>query len=317
MKMLKDSSIPVIPLKDFLAWKKGEKAIPPRSVLITIDDGYVSGYHVAWPILKEFGYPFVMYPYTKYIEVGGKSVTWHQLQEMRDGGVEFGSHSVSHDHMTHPKTLKGGDYQEWLKNELFGSKQILESQLNVPITTFAFPYGNHNAQIIESALKNGYEALFTVNPVPIRFSSPPGSLGRFMIASTHPATFKNALRALGSAGFSTGQGNINSSAIATEPKNDETIDNPLPEIKVDLSTLGNIQPNSIHLAISGFGPVPATYDPETKKLSYKVTRPLRAKTVTIFFSAKNETGTMGTTWTFHCSSKATPAASPSPVPTKN
>lgn len=313
MKTLKDRGIPVISMKNFLAWRKGEKAIPPKSVLITIDDGYTSGYQTAWPILKEFGYPFIMYPYTKYVEVGGKSLTWDQLREMRDAGVEFGSHSASHDNMVRPRTLKGCNYQEWLNNELFGSKQILESQLSAPITTFAFPYGIHNARIVDDALKHGYEAMFTVNPVPIRFSSPAGSLGRFMISSTQPTTFKNALRAFSSHGRSTVQEteNISSPALITEPKSRETIHNPLPEIKANLTPFGNIQPNSVYLAISGFGPVPATYDPQTKIVSYKLTRPLREKNVVIFLSAKNETGTVGTTWTFHYDPKAA-SASPSP-----
>ncbi len=56
-------------MKDFLAWRRGEKSIPPKSAVITIDDGYVSGYAVAWPILKEFGYPFTMFIYTNYVGV--------------------------------------------------------------------------------------------------------------------------------------------------------------------------------------------------------------------------------------------------------
>ena len=55
MKELKDDGIAVVPMKDFLAWRRGEKSIPPKSAVITIDDGYVSGFSVAWPILKEFG----------------------------------------------------------------------------------------------------------------------------------------------------------------------------------------------------------------------------------------------------------------------
>ena len=42
MKELQDKKIPVIKMQDFLAWKRGEKAIPPRAAIITIDDGYKS-----------------------------------------------------------------------------------------------------------------------------------------------------------------------------------------------------------------------------------------------------------------------------------
>ena len=69
MQALKDNGIAVIPMKDFLAWRQGEKNIPPRSCIITIDDGYVSGYSVAWPILKRNGYPCTMFIYTNYVNV--------------------------------------------------------------------------------------------------------------------------------------------------------------------------------------------------------------------------------------------------------
>lgn len=195
MKSLKENGITVISMKDFLAWRRGEKTIPTRSALITIDDGYRSGYDIAWPILKEFGYPFTLYLYTKYINVGGKSLSWKKLLEMRDAGLEFGSHSVSHDNMVNPRTLRGGDYQAWLTNELEASKRTLECRLNVPVATFAYPYGNHNVNIVQACLRNGYEAMFTVNPIPVRVHSPPGSLGRFIISSAQPNTFKHAISA--------------------------------------------------------------------------------------------------------------------------
>ena len=86
MKELKDDGIEVVPMKGLLAWRRGEKSIPPKSAVITIDDGYISGYAVAWPILKEFGYPVTMFIYTNYIGNGGKSISWAQLEQMRDAG---------------------------------------------------------------------------------------------------------------------------------------------------------------------------------------------------------------------------------------
>src|SRR5256714_11938386 len=53
MKMLKDRGITVIGMQDLLAWKRGEKNIPPRCAVISFDDGWKSQYEVAWPILKK------------------------------------------------------------------------------------------------------------------------------------------------------------------------------------------------------------------------------------------------------------------------
>ena len=73
MQALKDSGIIVISMEDFLAWRRGKKGIPEKAAIISIDDGYLSGYKVAWPILKKFGYPFTMFIYTDYVKGGPKS----------------------------------------------------------------------------------------------------------------------------------------------------------------------------------------------------------------------------------------------------
>ena len=107
MKALKDNGISVISMQDLLAWRKGEKAIPSKSAVITIDDEWNSQYYVAWPILKEFGYPFTLFIYTQWVATGGKAMTWAQLGEMRDAGVDLEAHTVSHHDLRHAPTGAG------------------------------------------------------------------------------------------------------------------------------------------------------------------------------------------------------------------
>ncbi len=47
MKELQEKKIPVIGMQDFLAWKRGEKSIPPKAAIITFDDGWRTQYEVA------------------------------------------------------------------------------------------------------------------------------------------------------------------------------------------------------------------------------------------------------------------------------
>ncbi len=100
MKELKDKGITVISMQDLLAWKRGEKNIPPRCAVITFDDGWKTQYEVAWPILKKFGYPFTMFIYTEGVRGGslggGEAITWEQLADMRDNGVDIEAHSATH-----------------------------------------------------------------------------------------------------------------------------------------------------------------------------------------------------------------------------
>ena len=52
---------------------------------------------MAWPILKKYGYPVTMFIYTEGIRPGhfsgGESMSWEQLAEMRDAGVDIQAHS--------------------------------------------------------------------------------------------------------------------------------------------------------------------------------------------------------------------------------
>ncbi len=120
MKAIKDNGISVISMQDLLAWRKGAKAIPSKRAVITIDDEWNSQYYVAWPIMKEFGYPFTLFIYTQWVNTGGKAMTWAQLGEMRDAGVDIEAHTVSHRDLRHAP--KGQDYTTWLHNEVYGSK---------------------------------------------------------------------------------------------------------------------------------------------------------------------------------------------------
>jgi len=100
MKQLKDAGITVISMQDLLAWRRGEKNIPPRCAVISFDDGWKSQYEVGWPIMKKFGYPFTMFIYTEGVRGGslggGEAITWEQLADMRDNGVDIQAHSATH-----------------------------------------------------------------------------------------------------------------------------------------------------------------------------------------------------------------------------
>ncbi|HEY5791645.1 MAG TPA: polysaccharide deacetylase family protein, partial [Chthoniobacterales bacterium] len=303
-------------MADFLAWRRGEKSIPPKAFVITIDDGYNDAYSIAWPILKEFGYPFTYYIYINYVGAGGRSIKWEQLEEMRDAGVDIGSHTISHDNLIRPKakSLAGMPYDAWLLNELQGSKTALEQRLGIKVMTLAYPYGIHNEKVMQVAAAAGYEAAFTVNGQKALHSSPPQNIGRYIVQSTIPSTFTNSLKFGGSTGPATQVlGNPAAAAMLTEPMQGATISDPKPEIKINLASLGAIDPKTVEMRISGFGLVPATYDPASQLLTYPMHTRLRESEVTVIVSARVAGRKAVTSWTFHYDPNATP--SPTPVVT--
>src|SRR5437867_10609118 len=336
MKELKDRGITVISMQDLLAWKRGEKNIPPRCAVITFDDGYKSQYDVAWPILKKYGYPFTMFIYTEGVRGGslggGGAITWEQLADMRDNGVDIEAHSATHQDLREGHTitlaspggkktrtkLTGAQYEQWVQNEVVGCKQLLEQRLGIKINCFAVPFGNYNEHVKELARNAGYEAMFTVYGQPITFTSPLVSLGRYAIEANKPKVFVDAVKMIGA---STSGGapvaEVGAKDLATQPADGETVRTALPLIKANLSGIGQIDPGSVQMRVSGLGVVPATYDAKTGTVSYQVTQKLREKSCSVFVSAKSQGKKVEAHWTFGIEESATvPAAPAKPTPKK-
>lgn len=272
MQAIKDSKIPVIPLRDVLAWKRGEKNIPEEALVITMDDGWEGVYHFAFPVLKEMGFPFTIYLYSTYVNLGerGRSLSWEQIREMMAHGCEVGSHSVSHKALTDRNGKSEADYQLWLLAELRDSKAFLEKNLGTPVSSFAYPFGNHNDVIVDTAMQVGYESAVTVSPQKISWDTQPGRLSRYIIHGDNDTNFKMAtsFRGRGEAGSTNvimadakdAEGNP---LLNLLPAPDSTVTERQPLIQADLSKLGTVIPESIRLRISGLGSVPARFDPST------------------------------------------------------
>lgn len=327
MQELKDRGIAVIPLQDMLAWKRGEKNIPPRAAVLTFDDGWRSQYDVAWPILKKFNYPFTLFIYTEGVRGGkfggGEAITWEQLAEMRDAGVDIEAHSATHQDLKKPydktakRRLNPQEYQAWLDSEIIAPKQLLEQRLGIKVNCFAVPFGNWNQQVKETAMRAGYEAMFTVYGQPITFRTPNDSIGRYLIEANKPKVFSDAIAMIAtSSGGGAPVAEVSSSALSTSPANGEIVRNAMPLIRANISSFGQIDPNSLQMRISGVGLVKPSYDAKTQTVSYQTTQKLSGP-VTVIIGAT--VGGKKTEATFgfkvdESGAAAPPAASAPPAP---
>jgi peptidoglycan/xylan/chitin deacetylase (PgdA/CDA1 family) len=313
MQELKDKGLSVISMQDFLAWRRGEKNIPAKSVIITIDDGYVSGIEVGVPVLKKYGYPATFFVYLDYINRGGKSVTWGQLAQLRDEGFEIGSHTVSHKDLRRkdPKS-KIATYEEWLKDEVERPKKMIEEQLGIKCSTIAYPYGFHNAKVEAEVIAAGYELGFTTYGQRIGIDAAPCSIGRYDVtakdAQGHDG-FVAAVTFLGPAAAS-GVSVLAQEAQAmmvTEPMNGAVVNSVTPTLKANLASLGGVDPASIKMRVAGLGIVPAQYDAKTHMLTYKPAQPLRPGDVTVIISATSKNQPVETRWKFKIDPNAQPS----------
>lgn len=276
MQFIKDSNIPVVPLAEVMEWKAGRKNIPEECFVITMDDGWEGVYRHAWPVLKEFGFPFTLYLYQNYVNVGGRSLSWAQIREMMASGLcAIGSHSVSHASLTARKGRGDEEYTAWLRDELALSKAFLEKKLGITCASFAYPYGNYNSAIRDLAREAGYTSMVTVNGSKVRWDTDDGELGRFIIHGVNDSVFQLAVsfRGRGPAGGRLLAANaVNEQGaplVKLTPEMNAVIKERRPRLEADLSGLGPLAPGSVKMHIAGIGSVQPDFDPATGLLSYQ------------------------------------------------
>jgi peptidoglycan/xylan/chitin deacetylase (PgdA/CDA1 family) len=128
-------------------------SIPNTKPVITFDDGDITNYTKAYPILKEFGMKASFFIIGE--RVGAKEyMNWRQIKELKDSGMTIGSHGMTH------RILTGLNDRE-LDYELRQSKRILEENLWCTIDTLSIPRGFCNAKIMSKAKDVHYKTIFT------------------------------------------------------------------------------------------------------------------------------------------------------------
>lgn len=133
-----------LPLMELVAALGRPGPLPDRSFAITFDDGYRSVYEHAYPVLALHRMPATVFvalgdePATargRLLPMEGRErLSWTEMREMSDSGIEFGSHTLTHPDLTRlpPAEVEG---------ELRLSRSRLEEALGRPARCFAYPYG--------------------------------------------------------------------------------------------------------------------------------------------------------------------------------
>jgi len=163
MKYLKENNYRVVSSTDLLGFLQNEHCLPEKAVVITIDDGYRSGYDIAYPILQKYGFTATLFIYTDFVGASRNAVTWNQLREMKKSGFQVGGHTTSHDDLT--KQRDGENRRSYLtriEKGLGVSKSILDRKLGQNTILLAFPYGRYDSTVLRVAERTGYEMAVTV-----------------------------------------------------------------------------------------------------------------------------------------------------------
>jgi peptidoglycan/xylan/chitin deacetylase (PgdA/CDA1 family) len=194
MKYLKDNGYHSVTPDDLLAFLQYRKALPAKSVMITMDDGFRSVYGIAYPIMKKYGFTATLFIYTDYVGVSGSAITWDQLREMKAAGFSVGSHTVSHSNLT--KKAEGESDQDFLariRKELNESKAIIDKKLGQDTIILAYPFGSCDQRVTEYTKQAGYKMAMTVKRGGNAFFNSPLALKRDQILSADSDLFHSTL----------------------------------------------------------------------------------------------------------------------------
>lgn len=132
-----------------------KRNLPPKSVIITFDDGHISNYTLAFPNLKKFGMNAEIFIVTG--KIGEKDyMDWSNLRELSQAGFSIQSHTESHPFLTDLSNSQ-------ILYELKSSKEKIEAQFGKPCRYFSPPGGRYNKTIRKIADDVGYKAVGTSN----------------------------------------------------------------------------------------------------------------------------------------------------------
>jgi glycosyltransferase involved in cell wall biosynthesis/peptidoglycan/xylan/chitin deacetylase (PgdA/CDA1 family) len=160
MRWLKSRSYSIISLDELLRLRREYRLPPPRTVVVTLDDGYVDNAEVAAPVLQRLGMPATVFLVTgkainDWSDGNGDPLARRRLLTPADaarllgGPLRFGAHTRSHAMLTEL------DPQD-VEAEVVGSGSDLEQALAAPVESFAYPYGRYDETVRERVASAGY-----------------------------------------------------------------------------------------------------------------------------------------------------------------
>lgn len=175
----------------------GKAPLPERPVVLTFDDGYADFYYHALPVLSRYHLTATLYIATGFVErtslwlrwkeeTRHPLLTWNQIVEISNSGIECGAHTHSHPklHML-PLTIA--------RDEIRRSKDLLEQYLGREVTSFAYPYGGYNSGVRRLVKEAGFTSACAVNDAMCSDKADPFTLDRLMVT---PNMDMNAFGAL-------------------------------------------------------------------------------------------------------------------------
>ena len=125
--------------------------------VVTFDDGHLSNYEVALPLLQNYGLTARFFITVGWTGQKPGYMGWEDLRKLHNSGQKIGAHGWSHALLTRCSPSA-------LEMELTRSRLTLEDKLGTSITTMSLPGGRYNKRVIAACEAAGYKQVYTSEP---------------------------------------------------------------------------------------------------------------------------------------------------------
>lgn len=209
LNFIKSKGYTPVSLRQLKAAHAGKARLPHKPILLCFDDGLKSYRTLALPLLRRYGYPSVLSVVTGWVdgkdappEYSGKLMTWNELREVSDSSlVEIASHSddlhhnirmnrqgnrdaaaITREYLPfHWRYESETEFINRVRNDLARSRERLNKELGLDVTTLTWPYGRYDSVAQEAADAAGFNLFLTLDERPTSSAQWP-RIGRVLVA---------------------------------------------------------------------------------------------------------------------------------------
>jgi peptidoglycan/xylan/chitin deacetylase (PgdA/CDA1 family) len=142
-----------ITARDLATAIKRGVGVPPRTIVLTFDDGARDNYRYAYPILEKHGFKATFYMIAGKIGYPGK-MTGDQLRDLVEHGHEVGNHTWAH------VPLATVSYST-ARSQIRRASDRIAAVTGIRPTTLAYPYGSYDSTAMSAAMAEGIDLAFT------------------------------------------------------------------------------------------------------------------------------------------------------------
>jgi peptidoglycan/xylan/chitin deacetylase (PgdA/CDA1 family) len=193
MRMLSLLGFRVVPYGELVRILSESRVPPRRTVVLTIDDGYLDSATIAVDVLGPHGFGATIFLVSGFLggvngwsddPLGGRGLlAVEDMLALRARGIEFGAHT-----RTHPRLPDLAD--DAIADEVQSSRDELERALGEPVRTFAYPYGLVDERAVAAVGRAGFVGACTTEPRPAQLDDDPLLIPRIgIMRSDSPMRF--------------------------------------------------------------------------------------------------------------------------------